>query len=390
MVYTERLQEASFRGVPFKWEDVSLDFGPQWQIDEYPEGGLPSAEYTGDKTDTFSINCYVIGPDHDIAGRRLEAALRRGERGVLVHPNKGQFNVVVESASAKLGALEGGIEYFAVTFKKVGPQRNPTTQINAQSFAQASTQALQQSLTNQFAQQFTLAGMPDFVQEAASNQALSIATALTTAGQGNDVALVVANFRAKATGWLQTPRTFAEQAITTVRQVAQAARSLQDRYRRLRGLLSFGADFLRYPLLTRSRRQQFANEQQLIRLVRLTALGEMGTTSTEMTWGSYDAAAAHRQDITGHFNTEILRLSDAYEDELAGRLRDLKTVVVGDVTERGANLVRVKTVTINHPLPALVVAYDLYEDPAREDEILARNNLLNPLVVQGNLQVLSS
>jgi prophage DNA circulation protein len=57
---------------------------------------------------------------------------------------------------------------------------------------------------------------------------------------------------------------------------------------------------------------------------------------------------------------------------------DLRSKVNQDITSKMRNASRLRDYTPLEVMPALVLAYDLYEDPARDAEIAARNKIRHP------------
>ena len=72
-------------------------------------------------------------------------------------------------------------------------------------------------------------------------------------------------------------------------------------------------------------------------------------------------------------------------------LADLRSGVGRYVLGESATASRLRVFTPSTTLPAVVLAYDLYEDAARSDELVTRNGLRHPGFVPAEpLKVLSS
>ena len=72
------------------------------------------------------------------------------------------------------------------------------------------------------------------------------------------------------------------------------------------------------------------------------------------------------------------------EIEVVQSIRDLREKVVDYIREIVLELPRTKTIRLNENQPSVVVAYDLYEDPSRADEIVKRNKVQFPAFVPAN------
>jgi prophage DNA circulation protein len=83
--------------------------------------------------------------------------------------------------------------------------------------------------------------------------------------------------------------------------------------------------------------------------------------------------------------------ADYAPDVLFGPLSDLRLATAVDLTTRGAQLPRISHVELSATQPALVAAYTVYGDAARDLEIVTRNGVRHPGRVPGGvpLEVLS-
>ncbi|PCJ68198.1 MAG: hypothetical protein COA62_15655 [Rhodobiaceae bacterium] len=62
----------------------------------------------------------------------------------------------------------------------------------------------------------------------------------------------------------------------------------------------------------------------------------------------------------------------------------LRALVVDHLRLTAQRLPQIRALAVNAPVPAIVLVYDLYEDTDREDELIDRNLLQNPLFVPTN------
>lgn len=85
MTWKDRLQDASFRGVPFKVEEESAGTGRRVETHEYPNRDKPYTEDLGKVTFRPSITAYVVGDDCFDQRDRLIDALNKPGPGTLVH-----------------------------------------------------------------------------------------------------------------------------------------------------------------------------------------------------------------------------------------------------------------------------------------------------------------
>ncbi|MCL0885336.1 DNA circularization N-terminal domain-containing protein [Escherichia marmotae] len=96
MTWKDRLQDASFRGVPFKVEEEMREPVVVWKRTNTRTRHKPYTEDLGKVTFRPSITAYVVGDDCFDQRDRLIDALNKPGPGTLVHPTYGELKVCVD------------------------------------------------------------------------------------------------------------------------------------------------------------------------------------------------------------------------------------------------------------------------------------------------------
>jgi len=131
MSWMKNLQQASFRGVPFKVMDADTGVGRRNVLHQYPFKDVPYVEDLGADADEFSINAYILQNrenSFDYFGERdaLIAAIKGSGSGTLIHPFLGELTVaVLGKARISESFEEGGIARFSITFVQAGKNKFP-------------------------------------------------------------------------------------------------------------------------------------------------------------------------------------------------------------------------------------------------------------------------
>jgi prophage DNA circulation protein len=107
-------------------------------------------------------------------------------------------------------------------------------------------------------------------------------------------------------------------------------------------------------------------------LVRRAALTALVRAEAVYQPTSFNDAAAVRQSITAVLDAEISIASNDGDTASFAALRAMRAAVVLDLVTRGALLPRLVTVTRNVALPSLTLAWQLYGDASRSDDLIAR------------------
>jgi len=123
---------------------------------------------------------------------------------------------------------------------------------------------------------------------------------------------------------------------------------------------------------------------------RRAALVSLANACASYQPSSYNDALEVRTEVTTLFDAEILVAADNDDDNTVAAFQTLRASVIQDLTARGANLPSLVTVTTPIPMAALPLAYRLYADATRADDIVARADPINPNFCPTSMQLLSS
>lgn len=136
-------------------------------------------------------------------------------------------------------------------------------------------------------------------------------------------------------------------------------------------------------LATPVRLQQAANIQALVHLVRRVAVIEAVRASIYIPFNNIEESVKVRTVLYDALDAVML---DA-PDNVYAALAALRSAMVRDITQRGANLAKLSTTVLNASTPAQVMAYRLYESGGLASDIVNRNQLpasvMHPLFVPG-------
>ena len=386
------LRQASFRGVPFEVDDVEASGGRRVVLHEYPLRDTPYSEDLGRRARDIRVRGYIIqGRMYDYASARagLLKALEAYGPGELVHPWHGEVRVVVDDYRLRETTEQGGLLELDIRFREAGQLTNPAaTTDTAQSVTTAATsvrQALKDSFLLTFAPALerldSLAGVLDEAVGLAMDY-LGLPKSLMAAGL------------ARMQSLLATPAALFDAlsglfgdllgngnegtAVTTASGTAARTSS--------RAVISASSDALER-LLGGSAVITSPAGRVLRDMVAQVVVVEAAASTAHTDYTTADDALADRDAVVESLDTIEPVAGDSVFRCLAG----LRRAVVTDLTTRGAELPRVRSVTLPGTMPALVAAYRIHADAGRADELVARNRIRHPGRVPGGtpLEVLS-
>lgn len=418
MSWRERLRKASFRNVEFFVDGAEGAFGRRTVLHEYPLRDKPYVEDLGRKARTITLEAYVLatpanGLDYMPARDALIAALEQAGPGTLVHPYLGELRVSLQGeARLRETTAEGGMARFTLSFVESGEAAFPSGQANTPAIVNQRADAAEIAMADAFALMFSVEGVPEFVAQAATDH---LGNAIAVLGDLPKLVPINAEAMAKFLPDLDVlkndlpdlVRSGVDLALAVVRMVDSVrsiARSPLDALgnplgalrrdpvaalKLLRKLFEFGKAGTKFPVpsvpsTTTTRLQQSGNQAATQDLVQQAAVVSAARAAAEMEFQTFDDAAAVRGEIADQLDAQM---AATQSDQLYNALAALRAASVRDITARGANLARVVDYTPSATLPALVVAYDLYEDAGRDAEIVARNRVRHPGFVPGGAPI---
>ena len=145
--------------------------------------------------------------------------------------------------------------------------------------------------------------------------------------------------------------------------------------------------------VTPSRSQATANATAVNALNRQILIAQavgvsslVGTAADTTPRVSHDDLLATRNAVIAAIDSESLYC----DDTVFTALQSARAAVWKDLTARAKDSARLRTITVPEVMPALAVAYDVYEDATRDAEIVARNRIRHPgFVPAGPLKVMT-
>ena len=400
MSWRDRLQPASVRGVPFHVEDTSGQGGRRVVLHEYPLQEFHDTEDLGAKTDGPTINGFVIGPDFDLELETLLEALNAPGPCTLVHPHKGTLRIQVTDVQWSIKSRRGGYGQVTFSYYPAGKRQPVASQSSAAALASAAT-AVNASTQAAFAEAFDVSGQPAFVVESATNQLQEAVTSLRTLNGKisaqlaplQDVAADIDSLGNELSTLIKQPATLVNQLAAVISSLMGAYTSVNEAFRSYQHLqLAFA---IGNPISTTAangtetaNRVQMATNQQAISSAlsnsTTTAMASM-VAQKQVPFTSYDEAVAVRDALLAALESQAAVEIISYDEYAA--ISDLQMAIMQRIDEVAPNLRSIEYVSFNASLPALVIAYQVYGDASRADELASRNGISNPLFMPAGTDI---
>lgn len=384
--------------MPFEVESDDSTFGRRVEVHEYPQRDMPYAEDLGRKARERNLTAFVIGDDYMTKRDALLAAFEKAGSGELVHPYYGRMVVTVTDVRVSHSFRDGGMCSFQISFVEAGELAYPAA-VNATSTQSLlAADVLETNAIDDFTENFSVDSLPEFaVTDAITefNEGLtSIDGALTSAGVvlSNPLSLLSDDLA----DLIRTPGQLATRFFgifakgnAVLSQISGLgdinAINMLNALTTLRLTSLFSQRYSGGNTPTRARMVQ--NKNAINTLVRQALITQSAGMVAAMPLPVYDDAIVIKNELLATIDTEI----ETANDKTYLALKTLRSKTYADITARTQGAARLKNITPKEVMPALVLAYDLYEDTGRDGEIIERNKVRHPgFVPADTIKVLSA
>lgn len=391
------LLQASYRGVPFSVEEHDLEVGRVGEIHTYPFRDRPYVVDHGRKPRRYRMRGFVLGDDHLEQAKRLTAAIERRSTsfpyrsgGLLVHPWIGAVDVFCTTAVWRDSNDESRKTTFVLEFIESGDEPRPGAVADHLGAADDAAASASSAASAQLEEGLAVSGVPERVRETTAASLRSFSQRLgeldvftgpaeAVNSLGRELARVLADASTLAT----SPADAARSVVGSLDLVFDAAANALGALSAYEALVDFP------PTITGGEspenRAQDENSRLVSRLVRVAALGGAVRSAARVEWSSRDEAVEVAERIAAEVDEVELEGLDG--PELEDAVADLRAALAGAVPPPGADLPELHRITLPSTLPALVLAYRLYEDAEREAEIVERNAIRHPLFVPAGVEL---
>ena len=407
------LRPASFRGASFHVEQSTAASGRRAALHEYPGRDIPYSEDLGRKQWTYTFSAYCIGTLYPMQrDALLKACIAKGP-GTLVHPSFGSKQVLCTDCSITEERQSGNYCSFSMSFVEAGQLQEPNSTANTTSAVEGAADKTLTSSGSDFSSKFgvlgdiesTVTGAVKDVGKFLDDTMSLVVSPLTDAT--NALTSAVGDLGLNASSLVfNAPQLFAKvQGVTGAFGSSLGAAPV------VSGMLTMGTLFSSHsvgslfssaptrrgrdatpstPIMSVGRQREADNAAAFQMLVRQSALVEVALAVPGLPLASTQDGADLRSAITTAFNAAQTDAGNAGLDDSYTALVELENAVIADITQRMLQLPSLTTYRVPRTFNAITLAWRLYQDAERCDELVDRTASINPAFLPRTGRVLSS
>jgi prophage DNA circulation protein len=386
------IRPASFRGVPFEAREVSRSGGRRVSTSALPQRDAPYSDDMGRSIRRWRLAAFIVGTatvDEDANKQRLIEALEAPGPGVLIHPTDGRLMARAEPFDVSQSSDAHGVVSFSLQFVEAGEVVAPT----AAKASQLETVSARLRTSVRTAQSVRREGLTGGAKtrDLLAGDVEDRAQALLAIG-GRFVGTDTSEFSSLLSGMVDTADSLVTDSDDEADAWIDAFEALDDPPDR-RTVLGRLYELAEDAIAAAGTGGLHGLDLELANESRDTAIGTHTLAlcaSAEVlgddTFDAYDDALAVLDELLASIDLDEPLTNDP---TALAALQDLRDVTLQALQDAAMNLPRLRTLVVPAVVTALELAYDLYGDATRSDEIVERNNIADPLAVSGSILVLT-
>lgn len=428
------MQVASWRGLQFAVRQSTIRKGRRFAEHVYPYRDAIWEEDIGRGIRRYSFQAFLVGDNVLAQSAAMQAAVETVGTGTLVHPTLGSLTCAVTEFVAQQNAERGRVIDLNFTFTESAAPLTPALVNSTQKGVLAQITSTLSAIATDFQSDIvapleegaavvesavstvfmwtniaeSLVGDASLifnsvsglvgnngiyssggltVQQPLTATASSLLAASTTNRTALQGAVVEAGAQASSMTSASTS-SFAAAVASVPAALVAAAVSPDDQIRLLMSLSVFSPPAI---VTTAPIGAAMAQVQTAVAsLARRSAITSLALACSNFQPSSSQAALELVVEVTELLDAEITIAADVGDLLSYSALRALRAAVSQDLISRAAQLPSQITITTNAPQPSLQIAYRLYRDASRSDDLIARTDPINPAFMPVSFVALSA
>lgn len=383
----------------FNVEERGLEGGRRAVVHEYPRRDEPFTEDLGRRARRFAVRAFLIGDDYPVARDELIEACEREGPGEYVDRWRGAVQVVCESYRLSENIREGAFAKLDLMFAEFGANAVPAPLRGSVPVLAPILERAIEAIEGAFNDDFDTLTGNSFLQDEAGLVLVGTVDLLTRVGDRIGDTGSTSSVRRELTALVGqsdrlvgVPAELGPRLVAVTRGLGDLEADPRQRFDRMLEVSDVTRVLRPTSTTTSNRVQAKANQAALASIVRRGAAVEAARAAGAIDFDSSTEAAEIRERLLVLIDSELEAASVAGDDEAFRELRQVLAVSSEAIKAKGATAARVITVRPPSTEPAEVLAYRLYADAGRAQEIVDRNLIVHPSFVSGadDVEVLTS
>lgn len=402
----------SFKGVPFFCETSSLTFGRRTANHEFPQFDKPYSEDMGKLQDAIKLEAWVTGDDWEKQRDDLIKVCKQLGPGKLVHPDLGEMLVQVGSCTVDESKQTAARKAtFSLVFYETTEKGFPSVQKNTISAIQDAASSGKFKLADAFKALYKITQLPQYATDYVMGfigdmtgiynpySLLAVSNAITDLMDGDitlpwQLPVLASAFTASFNNDYSNKGSAIKYENNAYSSIIPDE-TLQTNTIDARIALKTYVDIVNVELnhltpYTNSQKEQLEAGKRVELLMKSYCCIEAGVAASQLDYKSINEAQIIWAQVLNSYDQVIALATELNDTNSYIELRKQRGLFQEDIQERAPNLAVIVYRDYLDPQPMLTIAYDVYEDITRHDEIMNRNKIRHPgFVSRAKLELLN-
>jgi len=418
MGWRESLRSASIDKIAFLVD--STEFSGGWNIDEKnipvkeelsataniaaenaikaqlrPDARGPEIRDASKKAKIFNVLMHFIGDEYLTERNRVLDRFEKGGEMDLVLPTLGTVKCFVQDFRSTFNNSEGGFEQIDATFIAAPKAKQVITTVDTSTALKDGVVSAKTAIDEAFG--YNVSDVADSVFEKASEVADALSGSvfdLIGLGEANneltDFVLRIREFQGDIDTIIRAPQTYYDEIQGLLGGSVGIFDRFEDQFEAMKQMFDFGDDFKAVNITTPDRQTESDNQESVVFTTRALCSVQMAESASQIILVSVDQANTITESTLSTLDAISLEVADSNQSQaLFDAIENVRSLFLNSINAKITDLPESRDIVTNENEPAIVLAYDMYADIARDSEIVTRNNVSNPLVCPKSLSVLS-
>ncbi len=392
-----KLFPAKYGAAGFGVEDRNMSGGRLGAHHVYPGKNQGFVEDLGLRDRKISLNAFVVGKDYMSERDALLQELEKPGPRKLVHPDYGTVQVSLDpdlGFTISESAQEGLVARFQLNFIRVAEDNYPTKSIDNKAAVLSSAKTVRASSKEFFLDKFKVKNLPEFIRNGAGETVSNLITQLKDSQSslwaedftGLDFAINTLTDELPAL--LKSP----EDLVNSLQNIISLPNRPEEALSVMINLAGFAGKLPMVPnstglFSTPSRLLQSSNNQALSGLISQTATAALSEAMAIADFDNFDTANVALKSAVDVIDQEIEQAASIADLNNFNNLENLRSDLIEHVRSSSADLARIVSFQTATTRPALLNAYDLYQDLSRVPDLTSRNKVKHPGFMPGGTKL---
>lgn len=388
---SKKLNQASYKGVDFNYQDTTIAGGRKTVTHEYPDSKIRNVEDLGGLEKIFTVTA-VIDTNVSYADRdNFINILEEEGIGTLIHPEFGTHNVTLISYSTNSSITKFGWAAFDLNFEVSEDTRLPSTSNNKKGLlATLKTKllgnneaAFDSAWSSVKSKKREFDAAVETTQKTSEEIQRVSATVEGSVDGISDYVTVLNELVADASSLVQQPSVLSSKLTTAFNNLELAYNSSDDVFNVVRKLFGFNQGNNAFGNSGQQANIR-NNDAQINNFVNAAALAVAYNAAVNINYSNFDEISNVNNILEEGFESLPLNLDRTVLDNLI----EMRLATTTTLTNTGITLPRVVTLKTKR-VSLNVLVYSLYGSNEKKNQIKNLNQFIDTSQVEGEIKALS-